>query len=397
MRRGFIPTALIAAVVTALTLPLAANAAPPRATTRSVTGPGTLSVTLRARACSGSVLMRVTLDGRRISNRRVTGTVKLSSELGSGKHQLVIKVMNPSSRATRCQRALSLVSQKVTPPANSAPETKPVTAPVATPAPTPTPPVSTHSYPHVVWIMMENKSYGEVIGSAQAPYINSLAASYGLAGNFFGETHPSLPNYIAASSGSTQGIVDNGDPAVHPLSAPSIFGQVAHRTYAESMPSPCYRISTGEYAVRHNPETYFTNLPGCSLDNVSLPSNPSFEQPLTMIVPNLCHDMHASSCGPDSAEVRRGDDFLSGLVPKVIASPQYQAGQLALFIAWDEDNYNSGQHTVALVISPTTSPGTLAAARYDHYSMLRTTEELLGLPLLGEAATAPSMRTAFGL
>jgi len=348
--------------------------------------------------------MRVTVDGRRIANRRVSGTVKLSSELEAGKHQLVIRVMNPASRASSCQRAISVVSQKVTSPAAGAPVTEPVTAPeapgtapVETPAPTPTPPATTHNYPHVVWIMMENKSYGEVIGSSQAPYINSLAASYGLAGNFFGETHPSLPNYIAASSGSTQGIVDNGDPAVHPLTAPSIFGQVAHRTYAESMPSPCYRTSTGVYAVRHNPETYFTNLPGCALDNVNLPSNPTFEQPLTMIVPNLCHDMHASPCGPDSAEVRRGDDFLSGLVPKVIASPQYQAGQLALFIAWDEDNYNSGQHTVALVVSPTTSPGTLAAARYDHYSMLRTTEELLGLPLLGEAATAPSMRAAFGL
>ena len=346
--------------------------------------------------------MRVTVDGRRIANRRVSGIVKLSSELGSGKHQLVIKVMNPSSRARRCQRALSFVSQKVTPPADSEPVAAPeapVTEPVETPAPAPapTPPATTHNYPHVVWIMMENKSYSEVIGSAQAPYINSLAASYGLAGNFFGEAHPSLPNYIALATGSTQGIADNGDPAAHPLSAPSIFGQVAHRTYAESMPSPCYRTSTGEYAVRHNPETYFTNLPGCSLDNVSLPSNPSFEQPLTMIVPNLCHDMHASSCGPDSAEVRRGDDFLSGLVPKVIASPQYQAGQLALFIAWDEDNYNSSQHTLALVVSPTTSPGTVAAARYDHYSMLRTTEELLGLPLLGQAATAPSMRTAFGL
>jgi len=394
---------MIAALVAALALPIAANASSSRIAKRSVSGPGTLSLTLRARSCSGSVLMRVTVDGRRIANRRVSGTVKLSSELGAGKHQLAIRVMNPSPSASSCQRAISVVSQKVTPLVSSepvaAPET-PVTPPVATPAPAtpaPTPPATTHNYPHVVWIMMENKSYGEVIGSAQAPYINSLAASYGLAGNFFGETHPSLPNYIAASSGSTQGIVDNGDPAVHPLTAPSIFGQVAHRTYAESMPSPCYRTSTGEYAVRHNPETYFTNLPGCALDNVNLPSNPTFEQSLTMIVPNLCHDMHASSCGPDSAEVRRGDDFLSGLVPKVIASPQYQAGQLALFIAWDEDNYNSGQHTVALVVSPTTSPGTLAAARYDHYSMLRTTEELLGLPLLGEAATAPSMRAAFGL
>src|SRR5919201_7009042 len=79
---------------------------------------------------------------------------------------------------------------------------------------------------HVIWIWMENHSYSEIIGSSSAPYINRLASQCGLATNFFAESHPSLPNYIAATSGSTQGITDDALPSSHPLNVSSIFGQV---------------------------------------------------------------------------------------------------------------------------------------------------------------------------
>src|SRR5262249_3558110 len=79
---------------------------------------------------------------------------------------------------------------------------------------------------HVVWILMENKSLADVIGSGNAPYLNRLARSCGTATNFHAESHPSLPNYLALTSGSTQGITDDGPPAEHPLAAPSIFSQL---------------------------------------------------------------------------------------------------------------------------------------------------------------------------
>src|SRR5581483_9715818 len=78
-------------------------------------------------------------------------------------------------------------------------------------------------YDHVLWIVMENHSFGQIIGSSDAPYINQLAAQHGLAANFYAESHPSLPNYIAMTSGSTQGIADDDVPASHPLEVPSIF------------------------------------------------------------------------------------------------------------------------------------------------------------------------------
>ena len=86
------------------------------------------------------------------------------------------------------------------------------------PAPSPPP-----TYDHVIWIVMENHSYDQIIGSADAPYINQLATRFGLATNFYGEAHPSLPNYIAMTSGSTQGITDDDDPSAHPLDVPSLF------------------------------------------------------------------------------------------------------------------------------------------------------------------------------
>ena len=94
-------------------------------------------------------------------------------------------------------------------------------------------------YKHVVWIVMENKGYSDVIGSSIAPYINSVAQQCGVATNFYAESSPSLPNYIAMTSGSTQGISDDDDPSSHRLAAPSIFSQVGgQRRALEESPCP---------------------------------------------------------------------------------------------------------------------------------------------------------------
>ncbi|MGH2717595.1 MAG: hypothetical protein ACRDJU_03305, partial [Actinomycetota bacterium] len=120
-------------------------------------------------------------------------------------------------------------------------------------------------YTHVVWIWMENHSYGDIIGSPQAPYLNTIASECGLATNYHNITHPSLPNYIAATSGLALSSLKPFDPDCNPTkkcttSAPSIFGQVSWKAYEESMPSNCDMSNSGEYAVRHNPPPYYTTL-----------------------------------------------------------------------------------------------------------------------------------------
>ena len=256
--------------------------------------------------------------------------------------------------------------------------------------------------PHVVWIWMENHTYDEIVGSASAPFANQLIGECGLATKYHAITHPSLPNYLAATSGGTQGVADDGDPSRHPLRAASIFERAASAaSFEEDMPGRCALANAGVYAVRHNPEAYFVrarelcrkhDLPlgttaagplAHALDTSSLPD-------FSLVTPNLCDDTH--DCG-----VAVGDAWLRRWVTRLAGSRLYRQGSLVLFVTWDEGN-SASNHIPAIVVSPATAPGTTSDVPYTHYSLLRTTEELLGIPdLLGHAASARSMRSAFQL
>jgi Phosphoesterase family len=154
----------------------------------------------------------------------------------------------------------------------------------------------------------------------------------------------------------------------------------------------------GRYAVKHNPQGYYVggdDPAACQRDDVPLGSLtagalvndldrgqlPAF----SFITPDLCNDTH--DCGVDV-----GDAWLRQWVGLLLDSAVYTAGRTALFVVWDEPT-----PMPVLVVSPTTPSGTSSTAPFDHYSLLHTTEELLGLPYLGQAATATSMRPAFGL
>jgi hypothetical protein len=247
------------------------------------------------------------------------------------------------------------------------------------------------TYDHVVWIVMENEANVSIMGSSSAPYINALAQQCGSASQFYAETHPSLPNYIAMTSGSTQGIVDDNGPSSHLLNVPSIFSQLpgGWRALQESMTANCLLYNSGLYAVRHNPATYFSNIrTECGARDVPLGSTPDLSARFTFVTPNLCNDMHDCS-------VATGDAWLKTFLGKVFATPEYSAGRTAVFLTWDEDDSGHGNRIATLVAAPSIAPGTVSAQTFDHYSMLRTTEEMLGLGFIGNAASAASMRGAF--
>ena len=239
---------------------------------------------------------------------------------------------------------------------------------------------------------MENSSYADVIGSPDAPYLNQLAHRCGLAADYSAVAHPSLPNYVAMTSGSTQGVTDDGPPSEHPLAVPSIFSQLGGgwRALDESMPSACDLSDGDRYAVRHNPATYYTNIRArCARRDVPLTSRPDLTARFTLITPNLCHDMHDCSTAT-------GDTWLAGFVPKILRSRVYQAGAAVVFITWDEGEGDN--HIPTLVLSRYTRPGTVSRKAFSHYSLLRTTEALLGIrEKLGQAAKAADMRAAFHL
>jgi phosphatidylinositol-3-phosphatase len=268
------------------------------------------------------------------------------------------------------------------------------------------------NYTHVIWIWMENHSYGEIIGSAEAPYINSLAGECGLATNYHNVSHPSLPNYIAGTSGLPLGELTRFDSDCSPshrcsTPAQSIFGQTpSWKAYEESMPTNCDRKNAGEYAVRHNPPPYYTTLSECATRDVpytQLASDlaggtlPAF----SFITPNVIDDMHDGT-------IAQGDAWLQANVPAIVNSSEYQSGTVALVITWDEGEGGSsndcatnttdvGCHAATIVVSPSTAPGTQSATLFNHYSLLGSTEQLLGVAPLDEALTANSMLAAFNL
>lgn len=247
---------------------------------------------------------------------------------------------------------------------------------------------------HVVWIILENHGTASLTNPVSAPYLSSLGADCGVATNVQAVTHPSLPNYIALTAGSTLGVADSAGPDVHQLGGPTIFSQLGRggwKVFAESMPAPCSRQNAGRYAVRHNPATYFVRLAAqCPDRDVPLPPRPWLGARLTMIVPDLVHGMHDSS-------VAEGDAFLAALVPKLLASPQYRAGGTAVFITVDEDEGTAANVVPTFVVAPTVRPGTTVTRRFTHYSLLRTTEQMLGVGLLRGAKSARGMRRAFNL
>jgi hypothetical protein len=247
-------------------------------------------------------------------------------------------------------------------------------------------------YEHVVWIVLENVGYS-IVGSSSAPFMNRLALSCGLATNDLAVAHPSLPNYIALTSGSTQGITDDAEPSAHRLSVPSIFSQLKGdwRALEESMPSSCDRVTSGNYAARHNPAVYYANLTStCARNDVPLTLPLNLASTFTFITPNICDDMH-------SCPVATGDAWLQRMVPMILSSTQYQSGSLVLFITFDENDAEATNRVPTVVIAPSVPRGSRVGASLNHYSLLRTTEEILGLPLLGGARSARSMSGSFHL
>ena len=260
---------------------------------------------------------------------------------------------------------------------------------------------SAAQYSRVIWIWMENRSYSQVLGpTGQATRLKSYASKCSVATAYYAIRHPSLPNYLAAVSGSTGGVTSDCSPAVCPQSRTTIFRQLTSRgrqwrTFAESMQSRCDRASYGRYAARHNPAVYWPGIrSSCLTSDVPMGgASGRFAGALqnralkafTFITPNLCHDGH--DCSTSTA-----DSWLGTWLDRIVASPTYAADHTAVFVTWDENDGSATNRVATVVIAPSVTPGTRDTTHHTHYSLLRTAEELLELPLLGNAAKASSMR-----
>jgi len=264
--------------------------------------------------------------------------------------------------------------------------------------------------PTVFTIVLENHDYAEIVGSANAPYINSLIAQGALATNYKDTGHPSLPNYLHMISGDNQypGLVDLTPTFFpFPVDKPNLGTQLeaAHltwRSYQEGAGSACALSASGEYAPKHDPFLYFKdqqNGPGnlCANTNVDYSM---FAADLATgtydyqwITPNLLSDGHDPSSDPVTG-LKTSDHWLSVEVPKIMASPGYQAGGV-IFITWDESegrNCDDPDKIPMIVVSMRVkTPGMTSATAYTHSSYLATVEDMLGLPLLSTVTSEPNL------
>jgi phosphatidylinositol-3-phosphatase len=275
-----------------------------------------------------------------------------------------------------CAVVLAGCAKQPSAQAHASPSHPILTAPPQTPDPTAAPDPT-----HVFVIVLENRSYSQVIGNG---YVAQLAAQYGVASNYHGVSHPSLPNYLALTSGSTWGVADDG---WHSLPAGGLGAQLTNagiewRAYMEGMSNGCYH-SAYPYALKHNPFAYYGGAcPSQVVPFTNFTADLSTSSPrFVWITPDMCHDGHDCSTATTDA-------WLSQTVPAILQSDAWQDNGV-LFITWDEGE-DSGNSVLTLVIHPD-PVNHVSKAPYDHYSLLATIEDQLGVPRLGAAARATAM------
>jgi phosphatidylinositol-3-phosphatase len=253
---------------------------------------------------------------------------------------------------------------------------------------------------HIVVIVMENKEDKEVLGDPGSPYIKALARRYAQATDSYGIRHPSLPNYIALTSGATHGITSNCTDCR--VRARNLVDQLeakkrSWKAYMEDMPRPCFdgaSAAGGKYRKKHNPFMYYESVIteprrcrkvvpytrlAADLRTGRLPA-------FSFVTPNMCDDTH--DCG-----LNAGDRFLKHLVPSVLRALGPHG---FLVLTYDEGSSDAGccggaaegGRIATVVAGPDVRKGFKDPTPLDHYGVLRTVEEALGLQPLGGAADA---------
>jgi len=234
--------------------------------------------------------------------------------------------------------------------------------------------------------MEENHAYSQIIGSPEAPYINSLAAEGASFTRSYAITHPSQPNYLALFSGSTQGVTSDSCP--HTFSAPNLGSELiaAGKTFtgfSEGLPSVGSEVCTsGEYARKHVPWTDFYNVP--SSDNqpfTSFPTNFADLPTVSWVIPDLLDDMHTGT-------IQQADKWLQTNLEPYIAWAQ--ANNSLLIVTWDEDDDTNLNQIPTIFVGPMVKAGQYSE-KINHYNVLRTLEAIYGLPFAGRSASVKTI------
>jgi len=244
---------------------------------------------------------------------------------------------------------------------------------------------------HIVIVMFQNKAYSQIVGSSNAPYINSLIADTNTAlfTQSYALTHPSQPNYLMLYSGSNQGVTNDNVPTNTPfttcnLGASLLASAFTFTGYSESMPSPGYLgNSTSLYFRKHNP---WSDWQGTKSNNVpasvnqpftSFPTNYDLLPDVCFVIPNIINCMHDGT-------VQQGDTWLHDNLNEYIQWAKTHNSLLIL--TFDEDNGSSNNRILTFFLGPMVKSGSYNT-HITHYNVLRTIEDIYHLPACANSAT----------
>jgi acid phosphatase len=263
-------------------------------------------------------------------------------------------------------------------------------------------PANQPAFSHVVVVVEENHSYPDVIGNAAMPYINSLAQQYGLATQYYGDAHPSLPNYFMLTTGLPETTTDtfsgtiNDDNVIREL----VKAGKSWKCYAESLPATGPAADVYPYVRRHDPFSYFSDVQGNAPQAANIVSTAQLATDITsnslpqysFIAPNLLNDAHDGS-------LAQADAWLQTNIAPLIASPAFQASGL-LIITFDEgdqsDISHGGGRVATIIVSSKSKKNYTSQTLYQHQSLLRLTLAASGINTFpGAAAIAPDMTEFF--
>jgi acid phosphatase len=270
---------------------------------------------------------------------------------------------------------------------------------------------------HIVIVIEENKGYDDIIGSSNAPYINSLAGQGVLLTKFYAMHHPSQPNYLEFFSGNSQGVFNDVCPKAS-FSKPSLGGSLISRQltfagFAEDVPADPSVCEKNFYAKRHCPWVEFKDVPTSltrSMTDFPTTADGFAKLPtVSFVIPNVVNDMHSLS----EADIKGRDP--SGIPGRVAIGDKWLKENIdgyaqwavqhnsLLIVTWDEDSsaynypYNKSQriptkppdnHIPAIFVGSMVTPGVKNDEVYSFYDLLRTIEDMYGLPPLGGSKTA---------
>ncbi|MDT5243792.1 MAG: hypothetical protein QOD36_1168, partial [Mycobacterium sp.] len=270
---------------------------------------------------------------------------------------------------------------------------------------------------HVFMVYLENKGVRQIVGSPNAPYINSLINNYGYASNYYGLTHPSDPNYYPIIGGSDFGFNYNCPSKCFPAGTPNL----ADRIEAADLDWAGYMEGGGGYTtptdrlpflaftdIYDDPDRVARHLFDISEMEQDL-ADPATAPEFVWFAADDATNMEGPTDFPfgilnwalgfinprHQYNVKAGDDWLQGPLSTIMDSPTWQAPtqRSAIFVTFDEDYNNittgvgnEGNHIVMVVIPSQGAldsgmrPGHFVADDHNnHYSLLRTIEDSLNL------------------